>query len=85
MHSKKMTLALLFTALTAAHVYAEPAVQSGDSVDSLAGVKIMTTVNGQPGSLAERMAGNKTQAAVEATQASAEMVSVDAIDAPLLQ
>lgn len=84
MHSKKITLALLFTALTA-HVYAEPAAQSGDSVDSLAGVKIMTTVNGQPGSLAERMAGNKTQAAVEATQASAEMVSVDAIDAPLAQ
>ena len=84
MHSKKMTLALLLTVLTA-HVYAEPAAQSGDSVDSLAGVKIMTTVNGQPGSLAERMAGNKTQAAVEATQASTEMVSVDAIDAPIPQ
>ncbi len=84
MHSKKMTLALLLAALTA-HVYAEPTAQSGDSVDSLAGVKIMTTVNGQPGSLAERMAGNKTQAAVEATQASAEMVSVDAIDAPIPQ
>ncbi|WP_100241097.1 hypothetical protein [Acinetobacter tandoii] len=84
MHSKKMTLALLLTALTA-HVYAEPAAQSGDSVDSLAGVKIMTTVNGQPGSLAERMAGNKTQAAVEATQAPTEMVSVDAIDAPIPQ
>ena len=66
MHSKKMTLVLLLTALTA-HVNAEPAVQSGDSVDSLAGVKIMTTMNGQPGSLAERKAGNKNQAAVAPT------------------
>lgn len=84
MHSKKITLALLLTAV-AAHVCAEPAAQSGDSVDSLAGVKIMTTVNGQPGSLAERMAVNKTQASVETVQASEETVSVEAIDAPIPQ
>ncbi|MHA3892040.1 hypothetical protein [Acinetobacter sp. GXMZU3951] len=84
MHSKKITLALLLTAV-AAHVCAEPAAQSGDSVDSLAGVKIMTTVNGQPGSLAERMAVNQTQASVETVQASEETVSVEAIDAPIPQ
>ena len=83
MHSKKITLALLLAAFTAS-AFAEPAAQSGDSVDSLAGVKVMTTVNGQPGSLAERMAANN-QAAVETTQASADMVSVDAIDAPIAQ
>ena len=84
MHSKKIILALLCT--VAAHVYAEPAAQSGDSIDSLAGVKIMTTVNGQPGSLAQRVATNTTQASVSTTQQPAEeTVSVEAIDAPIAQ
>jgi len=84
MHSKKIILALLCTVV--AHVYAEPSAQSGDSIDSLAGVKIMTTVNGQPGSLAERMATKATQASVSTTQQPAEeTVSVEAIDAPIAQ
>ncbi|HEX5382987.1 MAG TPA: hypothetical protein VFW61_12300 [Acinetobacter sp.] len=84
MHSKKIIVALLCT--VAAHVYAEPAAQSGDSVDSLAGVKIMTTVNGQSGSLAERMATNASQASVSATQQPVdETVSVEAIDTPIAQ
>lgn len=84
MHSKKIILALLCT--VAAHVYAEPAAQSGDSIDSLAGVKIMTKVNGQPGSLAERVAVNTTQASVNAAQQPVEeTVSVEAIDAPIAQ
>lgn len=84
MHSKKIILALLCT--VAAHVYAEPAAQSGDSIDSLAGVKIMTTVNGQSGSLAERMATNATQASASAAQQPVEeTVSVEAIDAPIAQ
>ena len=54
MRLNKTALALgLFTSLSAAAAMAEPPVQAGETLQSLSQVKVTTTVNGQPGSLAD--------------------------------
>ncbi|WP_111894926.1 hypothetical protein [Acinetobacter sp. MB5] len=45
--------------LTTTAVFAEPAVQPGETLESLSQVKVSTTVNGQPGSLADLMSSGK--------------------------
>lgn len=43
MHSKKMVAALLLS-MTAGHVLAEPAIQAGDTLESLSKVRISVTL-----------------------------------------
>lgn len=43
MHSKKMVAALLLS-MTAGHVLAEPAIQEGDTLESLSKVRISVTL-----------------------------------------
>ena len=50
MHSKLLGLSLV-TGLMSATAFAEPAIQPGDSLESLSKVKVTTTVNGQVGSI----------------------------------
>jgi len=50
MHSKLLGLSLV-TGLMSATAFAEPAIQLGDSLESLSKVKVTTTVNGQVGSI----------------------------------
>ncbi|WP_445114650.1 hypothetical protein [Acinetobacter sp. WZC-1] len=42
-------------------VFAEPAVQAGETLESLSKAKISTTVNGQPGSLQELVANGQVR------------------------
>lgn len=60
MYSKLLGLGLI-AGLASASVFAEPAVQPGETLESLSKVKITTTVNGQPGSLNELMANGQIQ------------------------
>ena len=78
MHFKIIGCSLI-TGLMSAAALAEPAVQPGDTLESLSKVKISTTVNGQPGSLEEllssgkiRLADSQTAAVPETAQQSAE-------------
>lgn len=59
---------------TATAVFAEPAVQPGETLESLSQAKVNTTVNGQPGSLADLMNSGKYApvAAPQPTQPAAE-------------
>ena len=50
MHSKLLGLSLV-TGLMSTTAFAEPAIQPGDSLESLSKVKVTTTVNGQVGSI----------------------------------
>ena len=50
MHAKLLSLSLI-TGLMSATAFAEPAIQAGDSLESLSKVKVSTTVNGQAGSI----------------------------------
>lgn len=60
MYSKLLGLGLI-AGLASASVFAEPAVQPGETLESLSKAKITTTVNGQPGSLNELIASGKIQ------------------------
>ncbi|MFT4020530.1 MAG: hypothetical protein QM666_03310 [Acinetobacter sp.] len=54
-----MSLAVGMIATTAA--FAEPAVQPGETLESLSKAKVTTTVNGQPGSLQDLISSGKYQ------------------------
>ena len=52
MHSKILGLGLI-SGLMSAAAFAEPPIHPGDTLESLSKVKVVTTVNGQPGSIEE--------------------------------
>ena len=67
MHAKLLSLSLI-TGLMSATAFAEPAIQAGDSLDSLSKVKVSTTVNGQAGSIQDLVASGQIRI-VDANQA----------------
>ncbi|MHA3080697.1 hypothetical protein [Acinetobacter sp. ANC 5502] len=54
-----VSVGLFMGMFTATAAFAEPAVQPGETLESLSQVKVNTTVNGQPGSLADLMSSGK--------------------------
>lgn len=52
-------MGLFMGIFTTTAVFAEPAVQPGETLESLSQAKVNTTVNGQPGSLQELMSSGK--------------------------
>ncbi|TCB13243.1 hypothetical protein E0H78_01120 [Acinetobacter sp. ANC 4641] len=54
-----VSVGLFMGMFTATAAFAEPAVQPGETLESLSQVKINTTVNGQPGSLTDLMSSGK--------------------------
>ena len=67
MHANLLSLSLI-TGLMSATAFAEPAIQAGDSLDSLSKVKVSTTVNGQAGSIQDLVASGQIRI-VDANQA----------------
>lgn len=61
MRNKLLLSAGLMTSLCTMTVFAEPPVQPGDTLESLSQVKVMTTVNGQQGSLDDLVNSGKVQ------------------------
>ena len=53
MHSKILASLGLIGTVISASAFAEPPIQPGDTLESLSQAKVMTTVNGQPGSIQE--------------------------------
>ena len=72
MHSKILGLGLI-SGLMSAAAFAEPPIQPGDTLESLSKVKVVTTVNGQPGSIEELVASGqiKLTEAADVTASSA--------------
>lgn len=56
----------LITGIISVAAFAEPAIQPGETLESLSQAKISTTVNGQPGSLQELAASGKIKILGEA-------------------
>jgi len=77
MHSKLLGLSLV-TGLMSATAFAEPAIQPGDSLESLSKVKVTTTVNGQVGSIQDLVTSGQIrivdagQVATQPTQVGSE-------------
>lgn len=69
--SKILGLSLIAGIISVA-AFAEPAVQPGETLESLSQAKITTTVNGQPGSLKELAASGKIKILNDSTQVTAE-------------
>ena len=67
MHAKLFGLSLI-TGLMSATAFAEPAIQAGDSLESLSKVKVSTTVNGQAGSIQDLVASGQIRI-LDASQA----------------
>ena len=67
MHAKLLSLSLI-TGLMSATAFAEPAIQAGDSLESLSKVKVSTTVNGQAGSIQDLVASGQIRI-LDASQA----------------
>ena len=70
MHFKLLGLSLV-TGMMSATAFAEPAIQPGDTLESLSKVKVNTTVNGQAGSIEDLVASGQIRI-VEANQVAAE-------------
>ena len=58
-HSKIIGIGVI-TGLCSMAALAEPAVQPGDTLESLSKVKVTTTVNGQPGSISDLVNSGST-------------------------
>lgn len=91
MHSKLLGLSLI-TGLMSATAFAEPPIQPGDTLESLSKVKVMTTVNGQAGSIQDLVASGQirivdaNQVASASTQNTSEAVSpASTMQAPMQQ
>src|SRR5690606_29647854 len=86
MHSKLLGLSLV-TGLMSATAFAEPAIQPGDSLESLSKVKVTTTVNGQAVSIQDLVASGQirlvdpSQIATDPTQAASETEQVQSSSA----
>ena len=80
--SKILGLGLIAGIISVA-AFAEPAVQPGETLESLSQAKVTTTVNGQPGSLQELAASGKIKIlgdSAQVTEAPAsEVATSDAI------
>ena len=74
MHAKLFGLSLI-TGLMSATAFAEPAIQAGDSLESLSKVKVSTTVNGQAGSIQDLVASGQIRI-VDANQTPAAPAQV---------
>ena len=74
MHANLLSLSLI-TGLMSATAFAEPAIQAGDSLDSLSKVKVSTTVNGQAGSIQDLVASGQIRI-VDANQTPAAPAQV---------
>ena len=61
MYSKLLCAAVLASGTLTMAAFAETPVQAGETLESLSQVKVTTTVNGQPGSLAELVNSGKVQ------------------------
>lgn len=59
-HSKIIGIGVI-TGLCSMAAMAEPAVQPGDTLESLSKVKVTTTVNGQPGSISDLVNSGQVQ------------------------
>ncbi|MDK6142502.1 hypothetical protein [Acinetobacter baumannii] len=59
-HSKIIGIGVI-TGLCSMAALAEPAVQPGDTLESLSKVKVTTTVNGQPGSISDLVNSGQVQ------------------------
>lgn len=62
----KLLGASLITGLMSATAFAEPPIQPGDTLESLSKAKVVTTVNGQPGSLQDIVASGQVRIVSEA-------------------
>lgn len=60
MYSKLLGAGLI-TGLMSATAFAEPPIQPGDTLESLSKAKVVTTVNGQPGSLQDIVASGQVR------------------------
>lgn len=84
MHSSKLSTSKLLglgviAGLMSASVFAEPAIQPGDTLESLSQAKVSTTVNGQPGSIQELAASGQITIIGEGSNAAAN--AAPAVDA----
>lgn len=75
MRTQLFNLALLTgLGLASVSALAEPAVQAGETLESLSKVKINTTVNGQPGSLNELVSSGQVKLLGDVNTATASTV-----------
>ena len=72
MRSSKILGLGLIAGIISVAAFAEPAVQPGETLESLSQAKITTTVNGQPGSLKELAASGKIKILGDAAQTTQE-------------
>ena len=82
MHSKKIAFAVLMTSILST-AWAEPAIQAGDTLESLSQVKINIRTHSAPPVQAEDKPATTQQE--PAGEAAAPLVDVDAIDQPLVE
>ncbi|OTG66921.1 hypothetical protein B9T25_09080 [Acinetobacter sp. ANC 4470] len=82
MHSKKIALTI-FIATLVSTAWAEPAIQTGDTLESLSQVKIsIQTRSTRPYQADNNQATTKQESTAEAA---AQMVDVNAIDQPMIE
>ena len=82
MHSKKIALTV-FMATIVSTAWAEPAIQAGDTLESLSQVKInIRTHSATPVQAENNQVATKQE---PADQAATQMVDVDAIDQPIIK
>lgn len=61
MYAKLLCAAVIASGTLSMAAFAEAPVQAGETLESLSQVKVTTTINGQPGSLAELVNSGKVQ------------------------
>lgn len=82
MHSKKIALSI-FMATIVSTAWAEPAIQAGDTLESLSQVKInIRTHSATPAQAENNQAATKQEPAGEAAT---QLVDVEAIDKPIIE
>ena len=82
MHSKKIALTV-FMATIVSTAWAEPAIQAGDTLESLSQVKInIRTHRATPAQAENNQAATKQEPTGEAAT---QLVDVDAIDQPIIK
>lgn len=82
MHSKKIALTV-FMATIVSTAWAEPAIQAGDTLESLSQVKInIRTRSATPAQAENNQAATKQEPAGEAAT---QLVDVEAIDQPIIE
>ncbi|CAB1220609.1 hypothetical protein [Acinetobacter bouvetii] len=83
MHSKKIAFAVLMVTMVTTAAWAEPAIQAGDTLESLSQVKIdIRTHSSTPAQTENNQPATQQK---PTTEPAAQMVDVDAIDQPIAQ